>query len=142
MNEYTCSIGEKVAADIVHTLNPLLSGEISIDGSGSIFDFREINERDNHGAMLRMKVKNSFGNDNISGYFLKIALPYISIIIMLIFNTSIQTSTFPVSWKTARVTPIYKEGEKSLKSNDRPVSVLPVYLGRSRNLSMTSCTNT
>ena len=76
--------------------------------------------------MFRMKVKKSFGNDNISGYFLEIALPYISRILMLIFNTSIETNTFPVSWKIARVTPIYKEGEKSEKSNYRPISVLPV----------------
>jgi len=73
-----------------------------------------------------MKVRKSFGNDNISGYFLKIALPYISRILMLIFNTSIETSTFPVSWKIARVSPIYKEGEKSENSNYRPISVLPV----------------
>ena len=91
----------------------LLSREISINCSGRIFDFREINERDIHGKMFRMKVKKSFGNDNISGYFLKIALPYISRILMLIFNTSIETSTFPVSWKIARVTPIYKDGKKS-----------------------------
>ena len=45
---------------------------------------------------------------------------------MLIFNTSIETSTFPVSWKIARVTPIYEEGEKSERSNYRPISVLPV----------------
>ena len=112
MNEYFCSIGEKLAADIFHTPNPLLSREISINGGRRIFDFREINERDIHGAMFRMKVKKSFGNDNISGYFLKIALPCISRILMLIFNTSIETSTFPVSWKIARVTPIYKVGEK------------------------------
>ena len=123
MNEYFCSIGEKLAADIVHTSNPLLSREISINGGRRIFDFREINEGDIHGAMFRMKVKKSFGNDNIPGYFLKIALPYVSRILMLIFNTSIETSTFPVSWKIARVTPIYTEGEKS---NYRPISVLPV----------------
>ena len=69
--------------------------------------------------MFRTKVKESFGNDNISGYFLKIAFPYTSRILMLIFNTSIETSTFPVSWKIAPVTPIYKEGEKSEKSNYR-----------------------
>ena len=45
---------------------------------------------------------------------------------MLIFNTSIETSTFPVSWKIARVTPIFKGGEKSEKSNYRPISVLLV----------------
>ena len=70
-----------------------------------------------------MKVKKSFGNDYISGYFLKITLPYISRRLMLIFNISIETSIFPVSWKIARVTPICKGGEKS---NYRPISVLPV----------------
>ena len=44
--------------------------------------------------MFRMKVKKSFGNDNISGYFLKIALPYICRILMLIFNTSIEKVVF------------------------------------------------
>ena len=126
MNEYFCSIRERLAADIVHTSNPLLSTEICINGDGRIFDFREINEGDIHQAVSRIKVKKSFGNDNISGYFLKIAFPYISRILMLIFNTSIETSTFHVSWKIARVTPIYKEGEKSERSNYRPISVLTV----------------
>ena len=97
MNEYFCSIGEKLAADIVHTSSPLLSKEISINGDGRIFHFREINEGDTHEAICRIKVKKSFGNDDISSYFLKIAFPYIARILMLIFNTSIETSTFPVS---------------------------------------------
>ena len=99
MNEYFRSIGEKLAADIVHTLILLLSRVISINGDARIFDFREINERDTYEAMR------SFSNDNISGCFLKIAFPYIFRILMLIFNTSIETSTFPVSWKIAPVTP-------------------------------------
>ena len=52
------------------------------------------------------------------------SMPYISRIQMLIFNTSIETSTFPVSWKITLVTPIYKECEKSEKSNY--ISVLPI----------------
>ena len=126
IDEYFYSNGERLAADIVHTSNPLLSKEICINGDGRIFDFREINEGDTHQAVSRIKVKKSFGNDNISSYFLKIAFPYISRILMLIFNTSIETSTFPVSWKIARVTPIYKEGEKSERAYYRPISVLPV----------------
>jgi len=35
-------------------------------------------------------------------------------------------STFPVLWEISRVAPIYKEGDKSEKSNYRPISVLPV----------------
>ena len=55
---------------------------------------------------------------------MRIAFPHISKILMLIFNTSIETNIFPVSWKTARVIPIYKEGEKSERSNYKPISVL------------------
>ena len=45
---------------------------------------------------------------------------------VLIFNKSLRTSNFPDSWKTARVTPISKEGEKDEKSNYCPISILSV----------------
>ena len=44
----------------------------------------------------------------------------------MLFNTSIETSIFPDLWKIPRVAPIYKEGDRSEKSNYRPISVLPV----------------
>ena len=142
MNEYFCFIGEKLTAEYCSNFESLLSEEIRITGDGRIFDFREINEGDIHEAICRIKVKKSFGNDNISGYFLKIAFSYISRILMLIFNTFIETSTFPVSWKVTRVTPFTKK-VKSQKGHiiDQYRCYL-FYLGFSRNLSMTSCTNT
>ena len=36
------------------------------------------------------------------------------------------SSQFPDSWKVARITPIFKEGDKTEKSNYRLISVLPV----------------
>ena len=45
------------------------------------------------------------------------------------FNTSIEISRFPDSWKVTIVTPIFKEGNKAEKSNYQPISVLPVILG-------------
>ena len=126
MNEYFCSIGEKLAADIDVTSNPLLSNEIIINNGGRIFDFCSINERKIQEAISKSNIKKSFGYDNISGYFLKLVFPLISKTLALIFNASIETSTFPDIWKVARVIPIYKEGEKSDKSNYRPISVLPV----------------
>ena len=36
------------------------------------------------------------------------------------------TSTFPSDWKKAKVTPVYKAGDKSDVGNYRPISVLPI----------------
>ena len=41
-------------------------------------------------------------------------------------NSSIKSSLFPSCLKTADITPIYKKGEKDLKDNYRPASILPV----------------
>ena len=41
------------------------------------------------------------------------------------FNNSITTSIFPSSLKQAIITPVFKKGDKNLKENYRPVSILP-----------------
>ena len=44
----------------------------------------------------------------------------------LIINTSITTGKFPTKWKQAKVTPIYKKGDRKTKENYRPVALLSV----------------
>ena len=41
------------------------------------------------------------------------------------FNNSLFSKVFPSSLKKADITPVYKKGEKFLKNNYRPVSILP-----------------
>ena len=53
-------------------------------------------------------------------------MPFIEDSLVYLFNTSLETSQFPDSWKIARVSPIFKDGDKTEKSNYRPISVLPV----------------
>ena len=83
------------------------------------------------------KTGKSFGVDNIPILFLKLALSSKdslarSINFMcpkfpgFLSNTSIETNSFPESWKIARVTHIFKNGGKADKSNYRPISVLPI----------------
>ena len=43
----------------------------------------------------------------------------------MIFNQAITLSSFPDEWKIARVIPLYKNGQRNIPGNYRPISVLP-----------------
>ena len=126
MNNFFCSVGKDLADKIDPTPNPLLAGDYEINKYKTIFRFRIIKVQEIRDAIATVKTAKSFGTDKISSYFLKLALPLIENSHALLFNTSIETSRFPDSWKVARVTPIFKDGDKTKKSNYRPISVLPV----------------
>ena len=126
MNNFFCTIGRDLADKIQLAANPLLSGEFVVNKDKAKFNFKTIELNDIRDAFAKVKTTKSFGVDNISSYFLKLALPYIENSLAFLFNTSIETSQFPDSWKVARITPIFKEGDKTEKSNYRPISVLPV----------------
>ena len=106
------------------------------------FNFKTIEVKDIRAAFAKVKTAKSFGIDNISSYFLKLALPFIGNSLAALFNTSIETSQFPDSWKVARVTPIFKEGDKTEKSNYRSISVLPVISRLFEKLVLTNCIST
>ena len=121
MNKYFCSIGNDLANEIPYTPNPLLNNEYTVNAHESTFRFSEISAHDVAQAMNQMKTTKSVGTDKISSYFLKLAIPYVSKSIAQLLNISTRNCIFPESWKTARVTPIFKEGDKSEPSNYRPI---------------------
>ena len=126
MNNFFCTIGRELADKIQPASNPLLSGEYEVNKDKAKFHFKAIELKDIRDAFSKVKTAKSFGTDNISSYFMKLALPYIENSLAFLFNTSIETSQFPDSWKVARITPIFKDGCKTEKSNYRPISVLLV----------------
>ena len=65
------------------------------------------------------------GTDKISYKIIKLAAPVISDSLTLIFNQAITLSSFPDEWKIARVVPLYKNGQRGIPGNYRPISVLP-----------------
>ena len=141
MNSFFCSVGKDLAEKIDPAPNPLLAGDYEINKHKATFHFRTIEVQEIRDAFATAKTAKSFGTDNISSYFLKLALPLIENSLAFLFNTSIETSRFPDSWKVARVTPIFKDGDRADKSNYRPISVLPVISRLFEKLVTNSCTS-
>ena len=66
------------------------------------------------------------GYDEISVAMLQLCPEEIAIPLSLIFQKCVETGKFPDYWKYANVQPIHKKGNRQLKTNYRPISLLPV----------------
>ena len=64
------------------------------------------------------------GPDSINNRVLRELATELSIPLCSLFNQSVQTGIFPECWKFANVCPIHKNGDRSVPSNYRPVSLL------------------
>ncbi len=62
--------------------------------------------------------------DGISAKLLKMAAHVLAKPLINILNLSIKTNQFPTQWKSGRVTPIHKSGNRSDQNNGRPISIL------------------
>ena len=124
MNSCFCSVGENPKANMPHQQNSLIAVIYNFNPDNKIFHFAEITEELVFNACSHTKTSFGSGLDNISSFFVKLALSVLARPLAYLFNFSLQRGIFPDSWKTARIAPIYTEGPKEERSNYRPISVL------------------
>ena len=125
MNEYFCSIGNKLSEKIPNKANPLLSGEYPFETPPLSFSFSAIMTDKLSSTLNKMKTSHGSGHDGIASFYLKIAMPVVGGSLCDLFNKSLFAGKFPEDWKIARIAPIFKSGAKDDRSNYRPISVLP-----------------
>ena len=123
-NDYFSNIGPDLASKID---TPNLNFQTYIEKAKSEFSaFQPVIVSNVYHLLHGLSSNKATGVDKISSKIIKIAAPAISDSLTYIFNQAITLSLFPHEWKTARVIPLYKNGQRNLPGNYRPISVLPV----------------
>ena len=126
MNQFFCTVGEKLSNDIPETINPLLKGEYIVNPQNATFSFIPVTPKQLIETMGKFKTSQGSGLDGISNFFLKVGMPALAGSLSELFSMSMSLGLFPDDWKIARVAPIYKDGSQDENSNYRPISVLPI----------------
>ena len=90
----------------------------------SSFHFSRISVQEVLSALNQLNLRKSPGLDGISVKLLKDTSDVIAQPSVNIFNLSLQTGIFPDDWKIAKISPVFKEGNKTDCGNYRPIFVI------------------
>ena len=66
------------------------------------------------------------GPDNIPTSLLKQLSPELAPVLTMIFQASLQQCHLPADWKTAKIVPVHKKGDRSAPNNYRPISLTSI----------------
>ena len=113
MNQFFCTVGEKLSNDKPETENPLLNDEYIVNPKNATFSFTPVTPKQLIETMGKFKTSQGSGLDCISSFFLKVGMPVLAGSLSRLFNMSMSLGIFPDEWKIARVTPTYKDAQKT-----------------------------
>ena len=123
-NKYFTNVGPNLASMIPKTNKDFKS---FLCGDYPLFNETPLADDEIKNAFISLKSNKSPGFDEISPNVIKFVVDILIEPIKHVFDLSLKNGIFPEQLKVARVTPIFKSGEKSLLSNYRPISVLPCF---------------
>ena len=88
-------------------------------------------------SIAQLKNKKASGNDSISNAMIKIGSPNILPFLVTIFNTILETKSYPEDWSCEIITPIHKSGENDYPDDYRGITINSC-LSKLFNLLLTS----
>ena len=71
----------------------------------------------------KVNATKAIGPDQIHPYILATFCEHLCKPLCLIYNQSLQLGQLPEDWKLANVTPVFKNGQRNLPNNYRPISL-------------------
>ena len=123
-NEHFSTVGPKLANQIPSAAN----GDRSCLEYLNIIDQRFCFTPTNSSQVLlllnKLSKSKATGLDKISARLIRECADLICMSICKIFNCSLTTGVFSDDWKSAKVTPLLKQGSSSDMNNYRPISVI------------------
>jgi hypothetical protein len=124
-NDYFVNIGNRLASAIPST-NINFSQYLKSPNLNS-FAYHNTSAAEIIDIVSCFKSKWSSGCDDIPVNIVKSSIVYLAEPLSRLINSSFLSGIFPDSLKIAKVCPVFKNGEKSLFSNYRPISILPSF---------------
>ena len=101
--------------------------DFQIPKSSKTFESKPLSINELKDAFFSLKINKSSGVDDVSFNIIKKCFGVLLELLIYLFQLSLEKGVFPDDLKIAKVTPIYKTGDNSDRSNYRPTSVLPCF---------------
>ena len=121
LNVHFTEIGPRLATNLpVSSTN----AEDYLKREPSSFEFAEIEPSRTLKLLSKLDITKATGLDQISNKVLKLAAPVIYKQLTELFNLSLKSGEYPDDWKLAKVSPVFKAGERNDPNNYRPISIL------------------
>ena len=97
-----------------------------INPENHTFEFKEVTYQQKMKILQTTKPSKAAGIDKVPAELIKDGANEIAAPLTFLINTSLQSGIFPTSEKIAKITPLYKSGDRTNIDNYRPISVLNI----------------
>lgn len=105
--------------------NNSLPPQTPVDNKTSSFlSLTSVSESEVLSSLKRIPSKPIIGPDLIPAFLIRDCAGVFCAPLHILFNLILKTSTFPDIWKTSRVSPVFKKGNRNDVNNYRPVAII------------------